>query len=155
MRARESFQVFGETLRTELEEALAAGGATEAVQVCHERAPEIAVEVSEQVGFEVGRSSHRLRNSENATEGAIQGYLARYGEAGAAAPVEVYTEGGDQLVVAPIVTGPLCLTCHGDPASFSPELTSVLAEKYPDDSAVGFEVGELRGVFWARLPMGP
>jgi hypothetical protein len=58
-------------------------------------------------------------------------------------------------VIAPIPTLPLCLTCHGDPKSFSPELKEALGKHYPADQATGFKDGDLRGVFWARVPRAP
>jgi hypothetical protein len=41
---------------------------------------------------------------------------------------------------------PLCLTCHGPAGSIPAEVTSLLAERYPDDRATGFAEGELRGL---------
>ena len=49
--------------------------------------------------------------------------------------------GADQL---------LCTTCHGE--SISPGIASAIAERYPDDEATGFAVGDLRGVFWVEFP---
>lgn len=147
-----SFQELGETLKRELEEGLARGGPVAAVDVCYEKAPVIAREMSERYRFEIGRASHQVRNPSNAPEGKLQDYLQRYRGSRADAPVKVHREEGEWLVVAPIVTGPLCLTCHGAPETFPDELRTVLAERYPDDSATGFQVGDLRGVFWARIP---
>ena len=52
--------------------------------------------------------------------------------------------------VEPIVLQPLCLTCHGD--SLAPEVAARIQDLYPQDRAVGYEVGDLRGVFWAAYP---
>lgn len=150
-RATEAFKDFGEKLKRELQEAIAAGGPVNAVNVCYEVAPKLAEENSLKHGFEMGRSSHRLRNSGNVPLPAVAGYLEKYAQAGAQAPVEAFEEGGSWIVVAPIVAQPLCLTCHGDASTFSPELKSALAAKYPDDKATGFKAGDLRGVFWARI----
>jgi hypothetical protein len=37
----------------------------------------------------------------------------------------------------PLVIQEVCLKCHGDPAAFSPELTTALRELYPTDQATG------------------
>ena len=51
--------------------------------------------------------------------------------------------------VEPIITQPLCLRCHGD--SIDEATRAAIAERYPDDEAVGFERDELRGLFWVEL----
>ena len=52
--------------------------------------------------------------------------------------------------VEPIFLQPLCTTCHGK--SIDPRIAAQLADQYPHDEATGFDVGELRGVFWAEFP---
>ena len=154
-RASEAFQKFGGQLKNELTSAIESGGPVQAVEVCHGRAPEIAKSVSEELQIEMGRSSHRLRNTSNAPQSEVAAFLEKYREAPAAEiPVEVYEVEGDKLVVAPIPTAPLCLTCHGDPQTFSPDLKAALAKFYPEDQATGFEVGDMRGVFWAKIKPG-
>jgi len=62
---------------------------------------------------------------------------------------------GDRVgVVRPITVVGLCTRCHGDPASFSPELRAAISKAYPDDRATGFAEGDLRGFFWAEVPKG-
>ena len=50
-----------------------------------------------------------------------------------------------------------CLACHGAPEQIPAEVAAILAERYPDDQATGYAVGDLRGALWAevRLPVGP
>ena len=54
-------------------------------------------------------------------------------------------------VILPIAIEADCLTCHGDPASFTPDLQEQLASRYPKDRAVGYHVGDLRGALWAEI----
>jgi len=152
-KATAAFQDFGERLKTKLLAALERGGPPGAVEVCSKEAPEIARQVSQERGFEMGRSSHRLRNPANSPQSGVRDYLQKYsGAKGADAPIQAQAEGKGWVVLAPIVTQPLCLNCHGDSAQFSPELKSALEKHYPEDQAVGFKAGDLRGVFWARVP---
>lgn len=150
--ASAAFGQFGEELKFELTQAMSEGGPANAVKVCQQRAPQLAAEHSQKLGFPLGRSSHRLRNDSNAPDQAIASYLEQYSESGSQAPVEAYQHEKQWTVVAPIVTQPLCLACHGDPQTFNAELKTVLAQSYPNDNATGFQTGDLRGVFWARLP---
>ena len=150
--ALNAFQTFGGRLKMQLKEAMAAGGPVEAVTVCRDAAPQFLTETTSEVGFELGRSSHKLRNPENAPKEAVATYLEKYSDSGAKAPVEATKTGETWTVIAPIVTQPVCLTCHGDTAHFSPELDQALGESYPEDEATGFQAGDLRGVFWAQVP---
>lgn len=123
-----------------------ARGPVEAVDTCQVQAPQIAGDLSGG-GVEVGRTSHRLRNPDNAgpawaTE-VLQSYLDQPGDW---TPRSVALADGRQGYVEPIVTQPLCLVCHG--TSVSPPVAEAIAERYPEDQATGFETGDLRGVFW-------
>ncbi len=60
-------------------------------------------------------------------------------------------EGRELNWMRPIPLGEMCATCHGDIASFTRETRLALGEAYPDDQAIGFKPGELRGAFTARV----
>ena len=139
--------------KLQLKQALLAGlqqGPASAITVCSEQAPAIAAGISVD-GIAVGRSSHRLRNPENAAPDWVSPVIDAWLESGAdRAPVVVPLGGGRSGYVEAIETQPLCLACHG--ASLAPEVAERIAADYPDDRATGFEVGDLRGVFWAEFP---
>lgn len=54
-------------------------------------------------------------------------------------------ENGEQNYMRAIVMQPQCLACHG--SAVAKPLKQAIAEKYPNDQATGFEVGDLRGAF--------
>ena len=154
-------QAFATALKGELKGAIDRGGPVEAIEVCNIRAPEIAAEVSEGTGWRVARSSHRLRNPENApdayTEAAIEDFLAAEATGTPAkrlsrAEIVEGAEGRAFRMVKAIPTAKLCLACHGG-ESVDPEVEAKLAELYPEDRARGFEVGEMRGVFTLVKPL--
>lgn len=154
-------QQFGGALKKELMAAVEAGGPVNAIGVCHERAPGIAAEISGASGWSVARSSHKLRNPDNApdafTAAAIAEFLDRQaaGEsAEAMAKAAVIEEEGGRVfhLVKAIPTGELCLNCHGS-AEVSAEVEAKLAELYPADMARGFSAGEMRGVFTLKKPL--
>jgi hypothetical protein len=62
----------------------------------------------------------------------------------------VSVPGGTSGYVEPILLQSPCLACHGD--ALAPEVAARIGELYPEDRAVGFQVGDLRGVFWVELP---
>ena len=47
-----------------------------------------------------------------------------------------------------IVMQPQCAACHG--SNIDPELEQAITEKYPNDKATGFDVGNIRGAFVVR-----
>lgn len=154
-------QAFGGTLKQELTAAMQDGGPVEAIAVCNVRAPQIAAEVSGADGWTVARSSHRLRNPDNApdayTEVAIRDFLDRQ-QAGEPADelvrAEIVEDDGQRVfrMVKAIPTAEACLACHGG-EQVAPEVEAKLAELYPQDQARGFEAGEIRGVFTLRKPL--
>lgn len=140
---------FKRDLQNALREGLA-NGPIEAVAACRIHAPRIA-ESHSQDGVRVGRTSDRLRNPANAGPAwvlpVLEAYLASSADR---SPRRVRLGEGRRGYVEPIVLQPLCATCHGE--SIAPDLAARIAELYPQDRAVGFRVGDLRGVFWAEFP---
>jgi hypothetical protein len=45
----------------------------------------------------------------------------------------------------PIVMQPMCVACHGSSDQISPEVKAKLSELYPNDKAVNYQPGQLRG----------
>ena len=148
----------GQQLIAALGEAIQRSGPVGAIEVCQVRAPEIAVQLGEQRGLEVGRTALRLRNPANAPDEFERGILEHFrGElergvapsslnASRCEPVE---NGWRLDWIRPIVLQPMCVVCHGD--ALAPELRDELARRYPADQATGFKPGELRGAFTVSL----
>ena len=131
-----------------------------AVSVCSEKAPAIAGGISEDKGWEVGRTSLRIRNPGNAPDGWEQKTLEafedrrRSGEDLAKMEhSEVVTADGKSVFryMKAIPAGELCLTCHGK--EIASDLAAKLKEVYPEDRATGFSLGEIRGAFTITQPM--
>lgn len=137
---------FKTSLKNELVTSMQSG-LDEAIGACSTAAPAIAEALSVD-GVVMGRSSHKLRNPMNAATDwvaiAIDDYLA-----GQSQPVAVDLGGGRHGYVEPIVTQPLCLTCHGQ--ELQPEVAEKLLALYPEDQATGFAAGDFRGVFWVEF----
>lgn len=140
--------------KKELKSALLAGleqGPVEALSVCRVQAPEIANSLMQE-GIRLGRSSHRLRNPENTSPEWVRPAMQAYLEDDSNRAPFVAPLANDRWGYAePIIAQPLCLTCHGE--AIPPAVTERIEELYPDDRAVGFKAGELRGVFWLEFPM--
>jgi hypothetical protein len=150
-RARRAAGELTTVLKARLAREMEAGGPVAAARVCSEVAQTIAAAHSRD-GVTVRRVSDRWRNPADRPDEWEAARLAELETAlaqGNLPPevVETRVEEGVEVVryLQPLRVGELCLTCHGDPATFSPELRRLLAERYAADRAVGYRVGDLRG----------
>jgi hypothetical protein len=144
---------FQSALKRELTAALADGGPAAAITVCNVRAPVIADSFSSMAGIDIKRVSLRQRNSQYRPDSFEVEALERFHLDNAPEP-ETYSEvvfdsGGVRILryMKEIKVGQLCLNCHGNPKNFPARLKKALAEYYPNDRAVGYEVGDSRGAF--------
>ncbi len=135
----------------QLRKELDAGGPAKAIAVCSEVAPAIAARLSRD-GLTVRRVGTRVRNPANAPDPFEAAVLARWQvalERGTAPKEEdawVDADGVRTLrVMRPIMTGKLCLACHGEASHLDPAVRAALADRYPADRATGYREGDLRG----------
>jgi hypothetical protein len=49
-----------------------------------------------------------------------------------------------------IPTKIVCLKCHG--SEIDPKIVAKLDELYPEDKAVGYKQGDIRGAFYVTMP---
>ena len=145
-------------LKGELKVAIRSGGTVKAISVCSKRAPELAARYSLPPDVQIGRTSDRWRNPDNRPDSWEQEGLVIFekrrlqGEtlAGMEYWQEVEVEGERSFrYLRATPTGSLCLRCHGE--KISRMLKKILQKKYPEDQAVGFRLGELRGAFTITL----
>ena len=142
-------------LGQKLQGAMAEGGAVNAIGVCNTQAPEIAGRVSTQNQVKLSRVGTRARNPVMGVPNDWQAKaLAQFDAALARgekpADLEfsetVNTASGKEFHFAkPIVLQPMCVSCHGSPEQITPEVKAKLNELYPNDKAVGYQPGQLRG----------
>ncbi|MCG6898232.1 MAG: DUF3365 domain-containing protein [Thiocapsa sp.] len=159
--AKAIVQEFATTLQGELQAAIKEGGPTNAIAVCQDRAPAIAADLSERSGWQVGRTSLKTRNvAENSPDAWEAEVLARFDARRAAgedvqpmAYAEIVgTDGGRMFrFMKAIPTAEVCLACHG--SAITDEVAAALDERYPDDMARGYSLGDVRGAFSLSKPL--
>ncbi|MFZ5470127.1 MAG: c-type heme family protein [Myxococcota bacterium] len=151
-RANAAMQALMQKLVSQLLEELGRGGPQAAVKVCRDVAQPLTAQVAAEQKLEVGRTSHRLRNPKNAPRAWARPFVEAAAGKKASEVDAVAVDLGDRVgVLRPIPVGAVCTQCHGNPAGFSPALSGLLREAYPQDEAVGFSEGDLRGFFWAEI----
>lgn len=150
MIAGQTFQALSSTLRSKMEE----GGPELAVDFCRLHALPITDSVARANEAMIRRTALRWRNPANAPDSIEKVNLEKmttYMQEGREPEVAILEEGDSVRFFAPIVMQPLCSNCHGSPSTFSEELQMVLSEEYPEDHAVGFQPGELRGMWSIKM----
>lgn len=150
----------GGPLKKTLGAAMEQGGPVNAIGACNEKAPGIAKQAAEQTGWQVGRTSLKLRNQHNAPDAwemaTLQEFEARKAAGENPADIskaEVVEENGKKTFrfMKAIGTEPLCLNCHGK--EITPEVAAKLDGLYPQDQARGFSAGDIRGAFTVKKPL--
>ena len=157
-------QEFAGQLMNKMKMAMKEGGPVQAIKVCNESAPSIAGNISEKYNWQVGRTSLKLRNPANAPDAWEEAVLKKFAQRRAAgespakmAYFEVVEEKGQKnfrfmkaIGMPPLQKMP-CLKCHGE--NINPKISSKLNKLYPNDKAVGYKPGEIRGAFSIVQPM--
>lgn len=155
MEAKGRIKALGAELQAALKGAIQAGGHLAAVEACNLQAPGIAQSLSDGA-WKVGRTSLRTRNAGNQPDTWESEVLARFDRQSAEGkPVEelVHAETVDIdghsvfRFMKAISVQEGCLGCHGDPGGMNPELTQKIHALYPQDRAIGYKVGDIRGAF--------
>ena len=145
------------TLVTQLTAAVQEGGVVHAVDFCSTSAIELTAGVAQEQGLDVKRTSMKYRNPANAPDEdeteALKYYESALAEAGELPGPWIQKASREEYrFYRPLVVAPPCLTCHGSPAEINPAVQAILDERYPDDLATGYAVGDFRGVIRVAIP---
>jgi len=149
---------FFKELKGELVKGMKSGGPVAAIGVCNSVAPAIAMKHSSASGWDVARTSLKLRNPANTPDSWETGVLKKFEERRAngegpdtLAYAEVVEENGEKYfrfmkgIVMPPKEKMPCLMCHGE--NIDAKVASKLDELYPEDKARGYKAGQVRGAF--------
>ncbi len=159
--SRAAAQQFGSALKEALQQAMQNGGPVSGIAVCHDKAAQIATDLSQKQDLLLGRTSLKIRNPANAPDNwelaVLKQFEARKAQGEAVDKLEFFAVIDDDQgqktfrYMKAIPTAALCLSCHGE--TLSPEVTAKLKELYPNDQARGFKEGDLRGAFTIAKPL--
>ncbi|MCC6164754.1 MAG: DUF3365 domain-containing protein [Acidobacteria bacterium] len=152
-RATQAIQELQATLIGRLKAAMTEGGPAAAVTVCRDEAQALTATVGAKYQVAIGRTSHRLRNPNNAPRAwAVPTVSAGAGvKLADARPATLALGNGRVGLLRPIGTLDFCVTCHGPRETVNAAIGTVLATAYPKDQAVDFAVGDLRGWIWVEV----
>lgn len=149
--ANQIVQQFAGQLKPKLKAAIQSGGLVHAIDVCSVEAPKIAKQMSADTGWSVKRVSLKARNQSSAIPDAfekkvLESFDARLkaGESAAELQYSALADGEFRYLRAQPVEA-VCLNCHG--VTLQDNVKQALAKHYPEDSATGYSLGDIRGAF--------
>jgi hypothetical protein len=153
-------KAFAGDLKGELKKGMKEGGPEKAIEVCKTVAPQLAEAHGQMSGWQVARTSLKVRNADNAPDAWETAVLQEFENRKAAGEdpmklvkAEVVEEQGHKVfrMMKAIPTAEVCTKCHG--GEIAEPLAAKLDELYPEDKARGFKVGDLRGAFTLKKPL--
>ncbi len=123
-----------------------------AVSYCNLQAPVLTDSLSLLFNATVRRTSLRLRNPNNAPDTTDRGILYTFEELHERdikpEPMLLERKDGTMRYYSPIIVAPICLNCHGMPGEeLSADLHALILDEYPEDNAVEYEKGDVRGAW--------
>ncbi|TVR82807.1 MAG: DUF3365 domain-containing protein [Chitinophagaceae bacterium] len=140
--------------------AIEENGIAYAISYCNEQALELTSEVIEDERMTVSRVSHKYRNPANAANSEelkiIQSYIESLDQDIVPEPI-VRTDDTFKIYYTPLLlASPLCLNCHGEvEKEIQVEDFIAIQMLYPNDKAVDFKMGELRGLWKVKVLKEP
>jgi hypothetical protein len=128
-----------------------------AAEFCTQKAKDIAKEVSKNFpeNIKVRRVAIKYRNPNNKPDNKDLEILQKFetslkDKSFKKKPVVVDVNGTKRVYV-PLIVEKACTKCHGDINKIDPKVKSIIAKAYPNDKAVNFKEGDLRGAVVAEI----
>lgn len=136
------------------------GGYEGAADVCANVAQKITRDFNKMSGHYVRRISLGYRNPNDVPDAYEQKLLEDFDRQNGEKKLvteyyEVVTEQGRHYLryLKPIVAGKMCLNCHGQLDEILPRVRTILQRHYPDDKAMGYREGDVRGAVSVKIAL--
>ena len=140
----------------ELKAAMERGGVAEAVGYCNLNAIDITETVAKKYNATIKRVTDKPRNPANAANEQELVQMKKWRELLAAPTGQVLTQEETETerhFYLPIKIDAFCTNCHGVPGeTLTLENQAIISAKYPTDQAIGYQLGDLRGLWHITFP---
>jgi hypothetical protein len=156
--SREASKQLGSQLKRKLVSAMQSSRPEAAISVCNLEAINISTKVSNKNNLKVGRTSLKIRNTENKAD-AWETKQLKWFETQKVSGVDIKTletseiikENGEHVFryMKVIPMQEQCTLCHG--TTIAPSTVGKINSLYPQDQATEFEVGDIRGAFTVKI----
>ena len=131
----------------------------EAFDICSAEAQGITQRIRDEQGIEVHRTALRYRNPKNKPDDYERAWMEKalkrtdVNPAGESELLPTVDGGRELRYIRPLYLAELCIRCHGPKEGLGPQVVAALKQRYPDDRATGFAIGDLRGIVSVRVPL--
>lgn len=151
---RSTSMEFMKKLKSILIKGIQQGGVLSAVAVCSDTAQLLTNNFGLQRGVFVKRVSFNNRNEGNFPDEYEKQILNNFKEmhknnklTETSENIEIIIEGESKYLryLKPIFIQAECLNCHGSETDMLQETKELIAKKYPNDKAINYKLGDLRG----------
>ena len=152
--ARAQINVVAGELQLRISQVVQEQGAVNALDSCRLQMSGISDRLSTTSGWEIRRTAINVRNPNNIPDAWEKDVLKLF-EQRLAEGVDLETFEFAKVVnldgkrvfryMKPITMKAFCTTCHGQ--DVAPVVAEAIIKKYPEDQAIGYQPGELRGAF--------
>ena len=151
-KGKEIVQASFKELSSNLMQQMKQGGPAQAVPFCNTQAMPITNNMAKKFDVTIKRTSDKVRNQDNkATERELQiieNYKNLQSENKKLVPIVEIDNNSKKHFYAPIIINEKCLVCHGKlEEKLSIKTDSIIKSLYPNDVAIGYKVGDLRGIW--------
>lgn len=149
-------------LLTMLQEEIGKGNFDGAIAACREKAPKMAAAASQTTGWEIRRVSLKNRNPKAIPDSWERAALEDFDRRAATGEnpatlekAEIVSADGKRTLryMKALPTQQLCLSCHGKQDQLAQNVKLRLSELYPNDQAVGYVEGQIRGALTVKRPL--
>lgn len=151
-KGNEISQATFKALSEKLTEQMKLGGPAQAIPFCNVEAMPLTQQLSDQYDVTIKRTSDKWRNPTNKPSEREQEIINNYhkliSEKQEITPIVEVDSNNKKHYYAPIKLKANCLACHGKVDEFvSVKTDSIIKSLYPNDKAIGYNEGDLRGIW--------
>jgi len=153
LEAKSAVMQVGGKLKKTLGTKIKTQGLPQAALFCSHEASNLMIEASKDLpeGTTIKRVTNKPRNQNNKAnkqESQILNSLKEKLKEGKMPPMFVHKIDAKHFqVYKPLVIEAKCLMCHGEQKNINTKVYKTISENYPQDKAINYKLGELRGAF--------
>lgn len=154
-----ALMLLGDSISTEMQDvllqnvagAIQKGGTDYAVDFCNINAMTLTDSIADNLNVYIQRLSDKNRNPANAIQTQTDSLAWRKIKSEKADFIEEHTSGEVYYYKPIVIAMPTCLKCHGGKSDIAESTQNSIALKYPNDKAINYEMGDLRGMWKIKL----
>jgi len=132
-------------------EAIQKGGTDYAVEFCNIQAMPLTDSIANHLNVYIQRLSDKNRNPANTIQTQMDSIAWEKMKSEKTDFIEENKSGEVYYYKPILIAMPTCIKCHGGKTDITKSTQKMIAQKYPNDKAIGYQMGDLRGMWKIKL----